>query len=53
MTRAWAAEFSPRGVRVNRVARGAVDTAADADRTAALGQTTLLGRAAQARKSPR
>jgi NAD(P)-dependent dehydrogenase (short-subunit alcohol dehydrogenase family) len=48
MTRSWAAEFSPRGVRVNAVAPGPVYTAADPARIDALGATTLLGRAAQA-----
>jgi NAD(P)-dependent dehydrogenase (short-subunit alcohol dehydrogenase family) len=48
MTRSWAAEFSPRGVRVNAVAPGPVYTAADPERIEALAATTLLGRAAQA-----
>jgi NAD(P)-dependent dehydrogenase (short-subunit alcohol dehydrogenase family) len=48
MTRAWAAEFSPHGVRVNAVAPGPVFTAADPERIEALGATTLLGRAAHA-----
>src|SRR5579862_1118605 len=48
MTRSWAAEFSPAGVRVNAVAAGPVFTGGAApDRIEALGATTLLGRAAQ------
>jgi NAD(P)-dependent dehydrogenase (short-subunit alcohol dehydrogenase family) len=48
MTRSWAAEFSPAGVRVNAVAAGPVFTSgASPDRTEALGATTLLGRGAQ------
>jgi NAD(P)-dependent dehydrogenase (short-subunit alcohol dehydrogenase family) len=47
LTRSWAAEFSPRGVRVNAVAPGPAFTdGAAPDRIAALGATTLLGRAA-------
>ena len=49
LARAWAAEFSPRGVRVNAVAPGPVFTRGAApDRTEKLGSTTLLNRAAQA-----
>jgi NAD(P)-dependent dehydrogenase (short-subunit alcohol dehydrogenase family) len=48
LTRSWAAEFSPQGVRVNTIAAGPVYTGgASQDRTAALGDTTLLARAAQ------
>jgi len=48
MTRSWAAEFSPSGVRVNAVAPGPVLTSgATPDRIEALGATTLLARAAQ------
>jgi NAD(P)-dependent dehydrogenase (short-subunit alcohol dehydrogenase family) len=48
MTRAWAAEFSPAGVRVNAIAAGPVLTAGAApNRIEALGATTLLSRAAQ------
>jgi NAD(P)-dependent dehydrogenase (short-subunit alcohol dehydrogenase family) len=47
MTRSWAAEFSPSGVRVNAIAAGPVLTnGAAPDRIAALGATTLLARAA-------
>lgn len=48
LTRAWAAEFSPAGVRVNAIAAGPVFTGgATSERTETLGSTTLLGRAAQ------
>jgi NAD(P)-dependent dehydrogenase (short-subunit alcohol dehydrogenase family) len=48
MTRSWAAEFSPAGVRVNAVAAGPVLTSGAApERIEALGATTLLDRAAQ------
>lgn len=47
LTRAWAAEFSLSGVRVNAVAPGPVYTGGAApERTEALGTTTLLHRAA-------
>jgi NAD(P)-dependent dehydrogenase (short-subunit alcohol dehydrogenase family) len=48
LTRSWAAEFSPRGVRVNAVVAGPVF--ATPDKTPLieqLGKTTLLGRGAQ------
>jgi NAD(P)-dependent dehydrogenase (short-subunit alcohol dehydrogenase family) len=49
LTRAWAAEFSPSGVRVNTIAPGPAYTGGAApERIAALGETTLLARAAQA-----
>jgi NAD(P)-dependent dehydrogenase (short-subunit alcohol dehydrogenase family) len=48
MTRSWAAEFSPRGVRVNAVAAGPVlSTSEKSPFIERLGATTLLGRAAQ------
>jgi NAD(P)-dependent dehydrogenase (short-subunit alcohol dehydrogenase family) len=48
LSRAWAAEFSPAGVRINTVAPGPVySDGADPERIKALGATTLLGRAAQ------
>jgi len=51
LTRSWAAEFSPHGVRVNTVAPGPAYTdGAAPERTAALGATTLLGRAAETRE---
>ncbi len=48
MTRSWAAEFSPRGVRVNAVAAGPVfSTPERSPLIERLGQTTLLGRGAE------
>jgi NAD(P)-dependent dehydrogenase (short-subunit alcohol dehydrogenase family) len=48
MTRSWAAEFSPAGVRVNAIAAGPVYTPIQvAEITEAIGATTLLARAAQ------
>jgi NAD(P)-dependent dehydrogenase (short-subunit alcohol dehydrogenase family) len=47
LTRSWAAEFSPSGVRVNAVSPGPVYTGGtDHGRTDSLGQTTLVGRGA-------
>jgi NAD(P)-dependent dehydrogenase (short-subunit alcohol dehydrogenase family) len=46
MTRSWAAEYGHSGVRVNAVAPGPVFTEG-AKNTVALGETTLLNRAAQ------
>src|SRR5438477_11830328 len=46
LSRSWAAEFSPAGVRVNTVAPGTVYTdGAGADRIEQLGKTTLQGHA--------
>jgi NAD(P)-dependent dehydrogenase (short-subunit alcohol dehydrogenase family) len=48
LSRAWAAEFSPAGVRVNTVAAGPVySDGASPDRIEQLGNTTLIGRGAQ------
>jgi len=48
MTRSWAAEFSPSGVRVNTVASGPAYTRADSREVYdAVGATTALKRAAQ------
>jgi NAD(P)-dependent dehydrogenase (short-subunit alcohol dehydrogenase family) len=48
MSRAWAAEFSPSGVRVNTVAPGPVYSGgADAALIEQLGSTTIVGRGAQ------
>jgi NAD(P)-dependent dehydrogenase (short-subunit alcohol dehydrogenase family) len=47
MTRSWAAEFSPQGVRVNAVSPGPVFSSPDkADLIEGLAKTTLLGRGA-------
>src|SRR6202040_1133676 len=47
-TRSWAAEYSPRGVRVNTVAPGPVySRVSPHEFTAGRGKETLLGRAAQ------
>jgi NAD(P)-dependent dehydrogenase (short-subunit alcohol dehydrogenase family) len=49
MTRAWAAEFSPRGVRINVVSPGPTFTSlAPSERTTSLGATTLLQRGSSA-----
>ena len=48
MTRSWAAEFSPAGVRVNTVAAGPVYTAIQTpEQTEAVGATTIMARVAQ------
>jgi NAD(P)-dependent dehydrogenase (short-subunit alcohol dehydrogenase family) len=48
MSRAWAAEFSPSGVRINTVAPGPVfSDGASTERIEQLGTTTLLGRGAR------
>ncbi|HWE08275.1 MAG TPA: SDR family oxidoreductase [Solirubrobacteraceae bacterium] len=48
MTRSWATEFSPTGVRVNTVASGPVYTGIQPrEHTAAVGATTILDRAAE------
>jgi len=48
LTRSWAAEFSPAGVRINTVVSGPVYTAIRPDDvTEAVGATTLTARAAQ------
>jgi NAD(P)-dependent dehydrogenase (short-subunit alcohol dehydrogenase family) len=48
MTRSWAAEFSPAGVRINTVGVGPVYTGIQApEQTETLGATTIMGRAAQ------
>ena len=48
LTRSWAAEFSPQGVRVNTVAPGPAYTGGAApERIEALGAATLFARAAQ------
>ena len=48
LTRSWAAEYSPQGVRVNAVAAGPVFSTPDKQELIEqLGRTTLLGRGAQ------
>ena len=48
MTRSWAAEFGPAGVRVNGVGAGPACTAIQSpEQTQAVGETTIMARAAQ------
>jgi NAD(P)-dependent dehydrogenase (short-subunit alcohol dehydrogenase family) len=47
MTRAWAAEYSAAGVRVNAIAPGPVYTASPEEVIRAIGDTTIMKRAAQ------
>jgi NAD(P)-dependent dehydrogenase (short-subunit alcohol dehydrogenase family) len=48
MTRSWAAEFSPAGVRVNTVVSGPVYTAIQSpEKSEAVGATTIMARVAQ------
>ena len=48
LTRAWTAEYSPSGVRVNTVAPGPIYTRPeDHELFATVGETTILGRAAE------
>jgi NAD(P)-dependent dehydrogenase (short-subunit alcohol dehydrogenase family) len=49
LTRSWATEYSPRGVRINTVTPGPTYTGGSSrERLAARGKTTLLSRAAEA-----
>jgi NAD(P)-dependent dehydrogenase (short-subunit alcohol dehydrogenase family) len=48
MTRSWAAEFSPAGVRVNTVVSGPVYTAIQSpEQSEVVGATTIMARVAQ------
>jgi NAD(P)-dependent dehydrogenase (short-subunit alcohol dehydrogenase family) len=48
MTRSWAAEFSPAGIRVNTIAAGPVYTPIQSPEQAeAVGATTIMARVAQ------